>query len=318
MRLVFFGTPSIALPTLNALAAHASLRPLAVFTQPPARRSRRGEAQSCEVATQGRRLSLEVHEVETVNDGPAFERLCRLQPEVIVVVSFGQILKQRVLQLPRFGCLNFHPSLLPRYRGAAPVQRAIMAGERSSGLSIMRLVKKLDAGPILLQQAWPLSEEADAEALLAEAGELGAPLMLRVLEGLERGDMPEARAQDDAQASYAPPLSRDDGWLDFRRPAVALRDVVRGVQPWPRATCRLLMPAGDRRVIVHRASCRAGRGQPGRVEALDDLGVVVGCGEGLLCLEAVQLEGKAVQPGRALANGLRLKPGDCFAMTEGP
>lgn len=318
MRLVFFGTPSIALPTLNALAVHPALRPLAVFTQPPARRSRRGDAESCEVAIQGRRLGLEVQEVSTVNEGPAFERLCKLQPEVVVVVSFGQILKRGVLQLPRHGCLNFHPSLLPRYRGAAPVQRAIMAGERTSGLSIMRLVKKLDAGPILLQQAWPLREEADAEALLAEAGELGAPLMVRVLERLEREDLPAAVEQDDALASYAPPLSKDDGRLDFRRPAVALRDLVRGVQPWPRASCQLLMPAGARRVIVHRASSRQGQGRPGRIETMEDEGLVVGCGEGLLCLESVQLEGKAVQPGRALANGLRLKPGDCFATTEGP
>lgn len=313
MRLVFFGTPSIALPTLKALAARAGLRPLAVFTQPPARRSRRGEAESCEVAVEARRLGLELHEVETVNEGLALERLRELQPEVIVVVSFGQILKRAVLTLPRHGCLNFHPSLLPKYRGAAPVQRAIMAGERVSGLSIMRLVKKLDAGPLLLQEPWPLGEEADAEALLAEAGERGALLMLRVLESLERGEPLVAVPQDDSLATFAPPLTKEDGHLDFRRRAVELRDQIRGVQPWPRASCELLLPAGVRRVIVHRASCRQGQGQPGRIEALDERGLVVGSAEGLLCLEAVQLEGKSVQGGRALANGLRLKVGDVFA-----
>ncbi|MBX3474625.1 MAG: methionyl-tRNA formyltransferase [Planctomycetes bacterium] len=305
MRIVFFGTPELAVPTLEALGADADLRPLAVFTQPPARRSRRGEPESSPVGTAARELGVELHEVASVNEGPALARLTQLAPDVIVVVAFGQMLKKAVLKLPVHGCVNFHPSMLPAYRGAAPVQRAVMDGVVDSGLTIMRLVKKMDAGPILLQRPWRLSPDKNAEELLAEAGQLGAPLMLQALRSIATL---MAQDQEEARATYAPPLVKEDGLLQFDQGAVALHNRVRAVQPWPRASCT----TGGKRVIVHRTSLAEESGAPGRVLRVDRQGIIVACGTGALRLEEVQLEGKPKVHARDAANGLRLQPGTVF------
>lgn len=316
MRSVFFGTPEIAVPTLEALAKRPALRPLLVITQPSARRSRRGAAEPSPVAARALELGLEVVESDNVNEGLAYERLLKASPDLIVVVSFGQILKKRVLDLPRHGCLNFHPSLLPKFRGAAPVQRAVMAGERESGLTVMRLVKKLDAGPILAQRPWTIGDTGSAEQLLVEAGELGAPMMCDVMNRLDRGEVVVARDQDDSQATYAPPLLKSDGILDWRKSGRVLSDLVRGVQPWPRASAELNTQSGPRRIIVHAAKSSPLVAAAGQLHSIDESGIVVGCGEGSLCLTQVQLEGKSVQSGRALANGLRLLPGATFVVPE--
>jgi methionyl-tRNA formyltransferase len=317
MRLAFFGTPAISVPTLRLLAQNPDLRPLAVFTQPSARRSRRGKPEPSEVSAAARELGLVCHEVESVNEGTAFDVLKELAPDVIVVVSFGQILKKRVLELPRHGCLNLHPSALPRYRGAAPIQRAVMAGERTSALTVMRLVKKLDAGPILAQQTWELGDVRSSEELMSEAAQLGAVLMRDVLARIAAGEQVPAREQNEALASYAPPLVKADGVLDFCRSSRALRDLVRGVQPWPRASCELLAAKGAVRVIVHAAEVRDLCGEPGQVVAIDKSGIVVACGAGALALGRVQLEGKSVVSGRELANGLRLAVGARFMRGSG-
>ncbi len=317
MRTVFFGTPELATPTLRAMAADAVLRPVAVFTQPPARRSRRGASEPSAVATVARELGLECHEVASVNEGAALERLRELKPEVIVVVSFGQILKRSVLKLAPHGCLNMHPSRLPLFRGAAPVQRAVMAGVRESAISIMRLVRKLDAGPVLAQQAWTLGDEKTAEELLVEAGARGAALMIEILRRLAAGENPPGLSQDDSLATYAPPLTKEDGLLDFSRDAQSLNDRIRGVQPWPRASASLF--AGDsppRRVIVHRARVVEGKGVSGEVLRVDEAGILIGCGRDCLLLTQCQLEGKARQDAAALARGLRLKPGACFGAAQ--
>ncbi|MCC6572410.1 MAG: methionyl-tRNA formyltransferase [Planctomycetes bacterium] len=316
MRPIFFGTPDISVPTLRAMACIPAMKPLAVFTQPAARRSRRGGAEPSPVALAARQLGIECHEVESVNEGPAFERISALAPDVIVVVSFGQILKKAVLGLPKHGCLNMHPSKLPQFRGAAPVQRAVMAGVRESAITIMRLVRKLDAGPILLQQQWMLGEEKTAEELLAEAGERGAAAMLDVLQRLERGENIPEQIQDDAQATLAPPLSKEDGVLDVRRSALELRDQIRGVQPWPRASVMLQPEQGPpRRIIVHdaRVITGAAAAKPGGIFMIDKSGILLVTGKGLLEITQCQLEGKSKQPAFAVANGLRLTTAAYFA-----
>ena len=310
MRTVFLGTPEIALPTLRAMSADERFRPLAVFTQPPARRSRRGGAESSPVGVEAKALGLPVHEVEAVSKGDALDELTALKPDVIVVVAFDQILKKAVLELPKHGCLNFHPSMLPKYRGAAPIQRAVLEGVVDSGLTVMRLVKKLDAGPILLQQPWRMDESKTAEELLAEAGELGAPMMLDVLSRIETL---QAVEQDDSLVTFAPPLEKSDGELHF---ANAARDVVnriRAVQPWPRGETYVNVPdRGEVRVIVHSAQMADAEGSAGEILSIDKRGIVVGCGAGSVSLSELQLEGKPRKPARDVANGLRLKPGMRF------
>lgn len=313
MRTIFFGTPELATPALRMLAADPALRPLAVFTQPQARRSRRGGAEPSPVGQAALELGLELHEVATVNEGPALARITELRPDVIVVVAFGQFLKRAVLNLPPLGCLNFHPSALPRFRGAAPVQRAVLQGVVDSGLTVMRLVRKMDAGPILAQQPWRLDPELDAEQLLAQAGDLGAPMLRDVLYALP--GLP-AREQSDADATFAPPLAKQDGVLDFRQPATQVHNRVRAVQPWPGAECQLQAPQGDRRVLVHRSALAQGNGAPGTVLAVDKTGITIACGQGALTLTLVQLEGKPRVAARDAANGLRLKAGDRFRVDE--
>ena len=313
MRTVFLGTPEIAIPTLQAMAGSEAFRPLAVFTQPAARRSRRGKAESSPVGTAARELDLPVHEVEAVSKGESLDALAALKPDVIVVVAFGQILKKAVLELPRFGCLNFHPSLLPHYRGAAPVQRAILEGVVEGGLTVMRLVKKLDAGPILLQQPWRMDAGKNAIELLEEAGRLGAPMMLEVLARLEAGI--EARAQDESAVTFAPPLAKSDGELHFAaQSATQIINRVRAVQPWPKAEAWILGSDGDTRVIVHHAEPSGDErsGTPGEVLAINQQGIMVACGQGSVSLTELQLEGKPRKPARDVANGLRLKPGARF------
>lgn len=295
------------------MADSAEFRPLAVFTQPPARRSRRGAAESSPVGAGAQRLGLPVHEVEAVSSGDALQRLVELKPDVIVVVAFGQMLKNAVLKLPRHGCLNFHPSMLPKYRGAAPVQRAVLEGVVDSGLTIMRLVRKMDAGPILLQRPWRLDPAKNAEELLAEAGELGASLMLDVLSRLESGITPVE--QDESQVSFAPPLEKADGELHFTESATRVVNRIRAVQPWPKAESRLQTDdRSELRVLIHRAELAsfAGSGSSGEILAIDKRGIVVACGEGAVCLTELQLEGKPRKPARDVANGLRLRPGARF------
>jgi len=311
MRTLLFGTPELAVPALRLLAADPVLRPLAVFTQPAARRSRRGGAEPSPVGQAALQLGLELHEVPSVNEGAALERITELRPDVIVVVAFGQFLKRVLLDLPRFGCLNFHPSALPRYRGAAPVQRAVLEGVVDSGMTVMRLVRQMDAGPILAQVPWHLDPELDAEQLLVQAGELGAPMLRDVLHALPNLT---ARQQLEAEATFAPPLSKQDGVLDFRLPAKRLHNVVRAMQPWPRAECVLQAPDGDRRLLVHRTQIGQGQGSPGLVLAVASQGITVACGEGALILTQVQLEGKPRVAARDAANGLRLKAGGRFAL----
>jgi len=312
MRTVFLGTPELAVPSLHAMAANPEFRPLAVFTQPAARRSRRGHAEPSPVALEARKLGLTVHEVEKVSVGEPLEQLIALAPEVIVVVAFGQILRRQVLELPRHGCLNFHPSMLPQFRGAAPVQRAVLAGVVDSGLTIMRLVKALDAGPILLQRPWRMDPARTAEDLLAEAGQLGAPMLLEVLSRLETGI--ESHAQDDSLATLAPPLEKADGELHFHEPAADILNRIRAVQPWPRAQAWLNANGREIRLIVHRAQAAAAvaGASPGQVVAINRAGISIACGRDAVCLTQVQLEGKPARPAFDVANGLRLSPGARF------
>lgn len=307
MRVVFLGTPEIAVPTLRALAPAHDV--CAVFTQPAARRSRGGKAESSPVGHAATALGIECHEVESVNAGEPLARMQALKPDVIVVVAFGQLLKPAVLALPRYGCLNFHPSALPKYRGAAPVQRAVLDGVTDSGLTIMRLVKKMDAGPILLQLPWRLDPAKNAQELLAEAGEAGAPMMLEVLSQLEQGIT--AREQDESQVTFAPPLTKADGELLFSRSAAELHNRIRAVQPWPKAEAWLEREPSVR-VLVLRAAVEAGSGEPGTIQGISQEGIRVACAEGVLRLLELQLEGKPPRPARDVANGLRLKTGERF------
>ena len=299
-RIVFMGTPHFAVPTLEALAAEHDL--VAVVTQPdrPAGRGKKVVASPVKKAAQAR--ALPVFQPPTLRTPEAVERLAAWKPDVIVVAAFGQLLDTPVLELPPFGCLNIHASLLPRYRGAAPIPAAILAGESLTGVTIMRLDEGLDTGPILAQAELPIQPTDTTGSLTAKLADLGARLLLETLPGWIEGAI-QPRPQDDEQATYCRPLRKQDGQLDWTRPAWYLDRQIRACDPWPGAYTTWQ----GRRLKVLRArpwSDWPGQAEPGQVLALEG-GIGVGAGAGILELLVVQLAGKKPLSAETFVRGQR-------------
>jgi methionyl-tRNA formyltransferase len=299
VRVLFYGTPAFARPTLeHLLAAHAVV---GVVTQPdrPAGRGQRPQGSAVKALAVAR--GLPVLEPARLRDPEWPERLAALAPDVAVVVAFGQILPPAVLDVPPRGSINVHASLLPRYRGAAPVAWAIIRGERETGVTTFRMDAGMDTGPILLQRATAIGAGETAGELAARLATLGAEVLL---ETLARLDALVPRPQDARQATLAPRLRKPDGLLDWSRPATALAALVRGVNPWPGATTTA--PTG--RLVIWRARAHPGAGEPGVLTAAGG-GLLVGTGEGLLEPLEVQPENRRAMPWAAYLRGARLGPG---------
>ncbi len=304
MRVVFMGTPAFAVPTLEALV-EAGHEVSLVVTQPDRPVGRGRKLTSPAVKQKAVELGIEVFQPEKVRAEAAFTRLAEAAPEVIVVVGFGQIIPQRIIDLPRCGCVNVHSSLLPKYRGAAPVNWAIVRGETVTGVCTMQIVKKLDAGDVLLCRETPIGENETAGEVLARLAPMGAELLVETLAALESGGV-APRPQDDAASSYAPLMKREDGEIDWDLSARELHDRARGFDPWPGAYTSFR----GRRLSLRGTRVREGSAAAGAiVEAGEAL--VVGCGGGgLLAAREVQLEGKARMAAADFANGYRPKPGE--------
>lgn len=303
MRVVFMGTPAFAVPTLDALVA-AGHEVLGVVAQPDRPGGRGQQLVSPPTVQRARELGLEVRQPKAVKTGAFPEWLEGCGAELAVVVAYGRILTPRLLAAPRRGCVNVHASLLPKYRGAAPIQWAVVNGEAETGVTTMWMAEGLDTGDMLLRAATPIGPDEDAEALAARLSVLGAALLVETLARLD-GIVPEP--QDDALATFAPLLTREHGILDWTRPAAALHDQIRGLRPWPGTTTTLRGEA--LKVSRARVVAREDRaGAPGVV--LAGPGLVVACGQGSLEILEGQAPGKRVQPGRDLVNGLRIRPGE--------
>lgn len=323
LRVVFFGTPSFAVPTLEALAGTDDLRPVRVVSQPSRPVGRGRKVQAPPVVARAESLGLEVEQVASVRDREFLDRLEALAPDVAVVVAFGQIFRKRLLELPRLGCVNLHASLLPAYRGAAPVQAAIAAGDEVTGVTIMQMQRGLDSGPIL-QRAEVAIECTDTTATLApKLAARGAELMVETLRGLRDGTV-EPSPQDDAAATFAPKIDKSDGIVDWRQPARHIYDLWRAYQPWPGLTAELA--GGPVKLVAVRAlsPAEAGSGQaPGTIlspeqlsedaaEAIGDALPVACGGDTILAVERLQRPGKTRVSGADFANGERLPPGTRF------
>jgi methionyl-tRNA formyltransferase len=304
MRLVFLGTPVFAVPSLERLVA-AGHDVLQVITQPdrPLGRGLRMAISPVKHAAFG--LRIPVAQPERVRRPEAVEALRTLAPDCMVVVGYGQIIPQSVIDLPPHGIVNVHASLLPKYRGAAPVQWAIANGETRTGVTTMRIDAGLDTGDILLARETEIGPEETAVELGARLAQLGADLLIETLKEIEAGRM-VSRRQDSSKATLAPILKKEDGLIDWSRPAESVHNLIRGMQPWPGAfttfrgqTLRIW------RAWVGPAS---GSAPPGRFAGLNPL--TVSCGEGALQLLEVQLEGRRVMTGPAFANGHRLTERD--------
>jgi methionyl-tRNA formyltransferase len=304
MRLVFMGTPAFAVPTLERLCADG-LRPVAVVTSPDAPGRRGQPPQPSAVKAAAGRLGLSpVLTPDSVQEAAFAEAMRALGADLAVVVAF-KILPPEVLAAFRLGALNLHGSLLPRYRGAAPIQRAVMAGETETGVTTFRLDAGVDTGVILLQARTPIGADETAGDVAERLMHLGADLVRDTVQGLEAGTL-TPRAQDDALATRAPKLFRDEGRLDFAQPAQVLHNRVRGFSPAPGAHTTLPDGTG---LKVYRTQLVEGQGPPGTVlEAGPRL--VVACGDGALGLVEVQPEGRRRMDAAAFLAGSRLRPGE--------
>jgi methionyl-tRNA formyltransferase len=302
MRVVFMGSPAFAVPCLEAVAARHEV--VLVVAQPD-KPAGRGQALAMP-ATKVRalELGLAVHQPRSARGPELAEQLRALAPDIAVVVAYGKILPQPVLDLPRLGCLNVHASLLPRYRGAAPINWAIIRGEAETGVTIMQLDAGMDTGPMLSRRALPITEDDTAGTLGPPLSRLGAELMLTALDDAHAGRL-RPEAQDDAQASNAPMMTKALGKIDWQGPARAISCLIRGVDPWPGA----FTSAGADILKVWRPRLVEGQGAPGTVLGMDGAGLVVACGEGALALGELQLPGKKRMSAQQLVAGRPLPPG---------
>ena len=305
MRLVFCGTPRFAVPTLEKLVS-SGFEVRLVVTQPDKPRGRGLELAPSPVKNRALDLGLPLVQPDKIKNNEDFRaQLAALQPEAIVVVGYGRIIPQWMIDLPPLGNINLHASLLPKYRGAAPIQWAIAMGESVTGVTTMRIDAGLDTGDILLFKEIPIASEDTAETLAPRLAAVGADLMVETLRGLSSGSI-QPRRQDHSQATLAPILKREDGLIDFRRAAVEIVNRLRGFQPWP----GVFTSFRGKQLHVWAAKSAATALPPGEIKAEGER-VLAGCGQNTaLELLEVQLEGKKRMPARDFVHGYRPKPGE--------
>jgi methionyl-tRNA formyltransferase len=282
MKIVFMGTPDFSVPILNALAAQHDI--LAVYTQPPRPAGRGKDLRPTPVHAAAERLGLPVRHPTSLKSAEDQAAFAALGADVAVVVAYGLILPQAILDAPRHGCLNIHASLLPRWRGAAPIHRAIMAGDTETGICIMQMEAGLDTGPVLLREATAVGMEETTQDLHDRLSQMGASLILNTLANLPRLT-PEP--QPDDGVTYATKIDKLEARIDWTRPATDIDRQIRGLSPFPGAWCM----AGGERIKLLRSRLAPGTGQPGQVLH----GLTIACGSGAVDITLAQREGKKPQ-----------------------
>jgi methionyl-tRNA formyltransferase len=290
MRIVFFGTPEFAARTLEYLLANG-IEVAAVVTQPPRPKGRSGKPIPSPVAEVARHHSIDLLEPEKASADEVCDQLATYNADLFVVVAYGEIVRKRLRKLPRQAIINVHPSLLPKYRGAAPIQRAIMNGESETGVTIMHLIKELDAGAMLRQEKLPIDPDATFDEVESELCDLGCHLLLATIHDFEKGT-PPVTPQDESQVTHAPKIETADRHLDFSRPALELHNLIRAVTGW----CDIKL--GEKNLRLKVLKSKIGNAPDG---------LVVPCGTGHLQLLEVQLEGKKAMPAGQLLRGLQQK-----------
>jgi methionyl-tRNA formyltransferase len=309
LRIVFCGTPAFAVPSLRNLIAQPDFRVEAVITQPDRPRGRGEEVSGSPVKAVAIESSIQVYQPEKIKAEPPCEFLRQLAPDVVVIIAYGQIISQRLLDIPRLGWVNVHASLLPKYRGAAPINWAIVNGETRTGITTMQVNAGLDTGPILLKCETHIGPDETAPEIATRLSEMGAPLIVETLRRLDGGEI-TPQLQDDSKATLAPLLKKEDGRIDWSLPGQAIYNRIRGLQPWPGAfttfrgkTCHLWgRPIADCKVEA----------PPGDI-LIESREPVIACGSGtLLKLEFIQLEGRKRITAREFASGVRLSSTDHF------
>ncbi len=298
-RVIFMGTPDFAVPALRALLSAPDYAVAGVVTQPDRPAGRGKVIQQSPVKAEALAAGVPILQPQKLREPGIFEQLQIWQPDLIVVAAFGQILRQNVLDLPRFGCINVHASLLPRWRGAAPIQVAIRAGDEETGITIMKMDAGLDTGPMLSQRAIPIEPADTGQSLHDKLAVLGGPLLIETLGPYLRGEI-SPQPQDESQQTYAPMLKKEDGAIVWSQPAEVIARQVRAFDPWPGTYTQ--WDGQTLKILAGRALPGISR-EPGKVTRLADGLVAVGTGDGLFALQSVQLAGRPVTPINAFVNG---------------
>ncbi len=321
MRIVFMGTPDFAVPALKALAESDRHQVTLVVTQPDRPKGRSGKPAPSDVKKCALEYNIPVFQPEKIREKEAADRLYEEKADIFVVAAFGQILPKEILEMPRYGCVNIHGSLLPKYRGAAPIQWAVLNGERQAGNTIMQMNEGLDTGDILAQESVLLEERETAGSLYEKLSQMGGSLLLKTLDLLEKGAVIPV-PQDDAKSCYAKMLRKEMGQIDWNKSAEDIGRLVRGMNPWPSAythwngkLLKIWMAAPvsekDSEALEGTASAKNTPDvRPGTVVTAAKDRLWIQTGNGLLALEDLQLEGKKRMPAAAFLMGCRMQPGD--------
>jgi len=310
LRIVFFGTPDFAVPTLDALV-RSRHTVAAVVTQPDRPRGRGQQTTDAPVKAYAAAARIPVLQPDRLKDAAFLETLASAGADLGVVAAYGRILTDAVLAMPRLGLINVHASLLPRYRGAAPVHRAIMAGERETGVTIMRVIKALDAGPMLASVRRPIGPDETSEDVERALAKLGAGLLASTVDALAAGHVVET-PQREHDATDAPRLTREDGLIDWTESADAVHNRVRGLHPWPQAYSHL---RGQRLIVKRSQPIRDRAGDAGSVIEASGDRLVVAAGAGAVLVAEIQPEGKRAMTPREFLAGHAVAVGDRFTRT---
>ncbi len=308
MNIVFMGTPEFALPTLKALH-HSSHSILAIITQPDKQKGRGQKLLVSPIKQYALDSDLPTLQPETVNAPELIESLKKNQPDVIIVVAFGQILSEPFLKISKQFCINLHSSLLPKYRGAAPIHRAILNGDTKSGVTTIIMDKGMDTGDILLMQEIPIHETDNAQTLHDTLSKIGGALVIETLRRLEENTLLPI-PQDHSQATYAAKLKKEEGLIKWDQPATTLLNQVRGLTPWP-GTFTLL---NKKRLRILKVQIAEGTpdDMPGKVAQVTDMGIEIGTGQGRLVITELQLENKKSMSAKSFLVGHKIERGAMF------
>ncbi|MBI1175873.1 methionyl-tRNA formyltransferase [bacterium] len=311
LRIVFMGSAELACASLSALHSADFVDLLAVVTQPDKPKGRDLKLSPTPVGHLAAQLGLPIHKPSRARDADFIELIRALNPDLMVVVAYGQILPQALLDVPRFGCLNVHTSILPKYRGAAPIQWAIVDGERETGVSIMKMDAGLDTGPVVAEARTAITDDDDSQKLHDRLAAMGAELLIHTIPDFASGRI-EPKRQPEEGASYARKITKQDGQIEWSQPARAIFNQIRGFNPWPGAFTHLTVGEKQRLLKIWRAELVDRNGKaPGEVIESTPDRLVIACGLGALRIHELQLEGTRRMSVRDFQSGHALTPGAC-------
>lgn len=313
MKIVFMGTPDFAVGTLHALA-ESEHEILAVVTQPDKPKGRGKALQPTPVKEEAMRYGIPVYQPKKVREEEFQVVLRELNPDLIVVVAFGQLIPKSILELPRYGCVNVHASLLPKYRGAAPIQWAVIDGEKESGVTIMKMDEGLDTGDMIAKTVVPLASDETGGSLFDKLSQVGAQLLLDTIPALEEGTVVCEKQPEESPTPYAAMLNKKMGLIDWSQDASVIECLIRGLNPWPSAYTYL--KGKTLKIWQAKVVEKQHEEEPGTIIEVDKKHLVVACKTNALLIERLQLEGKKQMETEAFLRGYAIETGAQFSMNK--